>query len=556
MTQVNLHREVPLVLVVDDEPPMRILIRESLEQAGFAVEEAPDGVQAMAAFSRLQPDLILLDVMMPGMDGFTVCTRLRGLPGGEYTPVLMVTGLDNVDSIHRAYEVGATDFITKPINWPTLGHHVRYMLRASRAFAELHASKEAVRQEAQISAALVRVGREIISSLDAPAILNRLCQSTAEALECECSHTMLWRPQEQGYSLVASWGDTVDQKESLQTLTIPSEVMSDLLTELEQEEVVQRTLATSQDIFPSALLHHMGVTVLLGMALRRGDKIIGVQLAGYRGRTTPFTPQQLRIALGIAQVASIALHNARLLEQAESANRLKSEFLATMSHELRTPLNIILGYNDLLLDEEVSHPTIEQAKILRQVGKNARELFDLITTLLDVSRLEAGQLAAEVQQIQIGDLLQEVEAETRDLRQGTTLKFIWQVASFFPPISTDSLKLKIVLKNLIGNAVKFTPQGSVTVSAQTRGSGIEISVADTGIGIAPEALSFIFEPFRQVKNTKTLSKGGVGLGLYIVQRMLKLLGCTITIDSTLGCGSTFCVWLPFERRAEPFQEEL
>ena len=556
MTQIAFTRATPLVFIVDDEPSMRLLMREALEQAGFAVEEAADGAQALALFPQLRPDIVLLDVMMPGMDGFAVCTALRCLPGGEYTPILMVTGFDNVDSIHHAYEVGATDFITKPISWPILGYHIRYMLRASRAFQELRGSEEALRQEAQISSALVRVGREITSSLDAPAILNRLCQLTAEVLECDCSHTLLCQSHEQGFIWVASWGDSPYQKETLQALTIPSTALSSLLSELEREQVVQLTSDSTSGGFSHVLFQHIGMTSLLSMSLRRGDKLIGIQTAGYRERVTPFTPQQRRIALGIAQIASIALHNARLLEQAESANRLKSEFLATMSHELRTPLNIILGYNELLLDEEVGQPTTEQADILRRIRKNARELFTLISTMLDVSRLEAGRLPVEAKTIQVTDVLRELETETQDLRAKANLQFTWHVAYPLPLVSTDPLKLKIILKNLINNAVKFTPQGSVTVEACTKGKGVEICVTDTGIGIAPESLSVIFEPFRQVHTAPSQVQSGVGLGLYIVQRMLELLGGTIAVESTVGFGSIFRVWLPFERAKGTLQEYL
>ena len=140
------RRAQALVLVVDDDPMMRLLIGESLQQAGFAIEEAEDGLSALTAFERLQPDIVMLDVNMPGMDGFTVCTELRGMPVGNGVPVLMVTGLDDEASINRAYEVGATDFITKPINWPVLGHRVRYVLRASQALDDLRRTEQALRK--------------------------------------------------------------------------------------------------------------------------------------------------------------------------------------------------------------------------------------------------------------------------------------------------------------------------------------------------------------------------------------------------------------------------
>src|SRR5262249_7628277 len=160
----------------------------------------------------------------------------------------------------------------------------------------------------------------------------------------------------------------------------------------------------------------------------------------------------------------------------------KSEFLATMSHEVRTPLNIILGYNEILLDDDIGQLSAPQADILRRIRENARGLVELITTMLDVSRLEAGQLLIEVENIEIADLLREVEAETRDLREKTNLQFFWRTAPHLPLLCTDPPKLKIVLKNLLGNAVKFTPQGSVTVEAHAQGTGVEICVTDTGIG--------------------------------------------------------------------------
>jgi DNA-binding response OmpR family regulator len=135
------ERESPLVLVADDDLLLRHMARDALEQAGFAVEEAGNGLEAISAFQRLQPDVVLLDVMMPELDGFSACAHIRHLPGGDLTPILIVTGLDDLESIRRAYEVGATDFLAKPVNWGVLGHHVQYMLRASRAFSKLRQSE-------------------------------------------------------------------------------------------------------------------------------------------------------------------------------------------------------------------------------------------------------------------------------------------------------------------------------------------------------------------------------------------------------------------------------
>jgi diguanylate cyclase (GGDEF)-like protein len=148
MKQQVLSRTKPLVLIVDDDDTMRLLMREALEQSGFSVEEAESGSEALAIFDRARPDIVLLDVMMPEMDGFATCSRLRERSGGEHVPVLMVTALDDAESISRAYDAGATDFIAKPIIWATLGYHVRYMLRAARAMADLSNSLEIIQHNA------------------------------------------------------------------------------------------------------------------------------------------------------------------------------------------------------------------------------------------------------------------------------------------------------------------------------------------------------------------------------------------------------------------------
>ena len=133
MSKTEKERKSPLVLIVDDDITVRLLVRRCLEKVGFVVEEASDGEKALSSFENLHPDIVLLDVRMPGMDGFEVCEEIRKLPGGNLLPILMVTGLDDMESINRAYEAGATDFITKSVNWEVLSHHVRFILRASQA---------------------------------------------------------------------------------------------------------------------------------------------------------------------------------------------------------------------------------------------------------------------------------------------------------------------------------------------------------------------------------------------------------------------------------------
>jgi signal transduction histidine kinase len=234
-----------------------------------------------------------------------------------------------------------------------------------------------------------------------------------------------------------------------------------------------------------------------------------------------------------------AEHMAR--EQAESANRLKSDFLSIISHELRTPLISIIGYNDLLLDGVAGSLTGEQIDALKKIDTSSKKLLDLIKSMLELSRLEAKSI--ELKEISVSDLIKEVESETKSL-QASGLNFVWNVEPELPHLRTDPTKLKVILKNIISNAVKFTEKGSVTIDAHNKDGGIEINVIDTGIGIAPESLPTIFEPFRQIESPLTREHGGIGLGLYIVKRLAEILGGTIKVESEVGKGSTFRVWLP------------
>jgi PAS domain S-box-containing protein len=263
-----------------------------------------------------------------------------------------------------------------------------------------------------------------------------------------------------------------------------------------------------------------------------------------RERTTELRTTNEALQAEIIERQQIEEELRQAKEAAEVANRAKSEFLATMSHELRTPLHIIIGYTDLLMENDFGGLTKEELDILARVRRSATELVDLVTAVLDISRLEAGRLPVESKEVEIPALLEELHTELQGLQERSCLDFVWQVEPHLPTIRTDPGKLKMVLKNLIGNSVKFTEKGSITVAAHSCEGGIEISVADTGIGISPEEMSEIFQPFQQGEQSKGKVSEGAGLGLHIVKRMLTLLGGKIEVASEVGRGSTFRVWAP------------
>jgi PAS domain S-box-containing protein len=231
-------------------------------------------------------------------------------------------------------------------------------------------------------------------------------------------------------------------------------------------------------------------------------------------------------------------------ETAEAADQAKSEFLASMSHELRTPLGVILGYTDLMMEGEFGAVTEEESRILGRMRTSTAALLDLITGMLDLSRLEAGRLPVYMQEVRIPTLIEELKAETREICEQARLNVVWQAEDALLSLHTDRGKLKIIIKNLLGNALKFTPQGRITVQAQRRAAGVEFCVTDTGIGIPQDALAAIFEPFWQVEGETPGPQNGTGLGLHMVKRLVELLGGTVAVESEVGKGSTFRVWAP------------
>jgi PAS domain S-box-containing protein len=279
--------------------------------------------------------------------------------------------------------------------------------------------------------------------------------------------------------------------------------------------------------------------------LHRDRHVVWVSVSACVVRDVDGTPRYQ-----IAQIQDITASKRALteLEQAkeaaEAASCAKSEFLATMSHELRTPLNIILGYTSLLRDLEFGPLTTQQVSALDRVHAGAAELFELITATLDLSRLEAGRIEVRREWVEPEQLLREIDAETCELQRKPGIDVVWEIQPGLPAIHTDPYKLKVVLKNLVGNAVKFTDVGQVIVGAESSGDMMLLSVRDTGIGIPPEALPIIFEPFRQGDGSPTRRHGGVGLGLYIVSRLLALLGGTLAVESQVDRGSVFLVRIP------------
>lgn len=401
---------------------------------------------------------------------------------------------------------------------------------------ELHRAQQ---EEAAVSRGLARVGKELIAALGQPGLLERLCQITTEVLECDVSATML-RQADGTWIPVATAGWEPEEREAVLAVAVPPVAMEVLLPQLERGEVVAIQLG-AQPLGADVWCH---VETLLVVALTNGGRVIGVHTAGYYRRAPQLTAVQRRIGEGLANLASLALDNVRLIEHLDRANRLKSDFVSTMSHELRTPLNIIMGYSELLISGEFGHLTPQQGDTLTLIDGQAEQLLELVNATLDVSRLESGHAPLDLADVEATDMLAEIRHDMRRAEPKETVQLHWPPPSEGIRLYTDKTKLKVVLKNLIDNAVKFTAEGRVDIDVERTADGVTFTVADTGIGIPPESLETIFESFRQLEPSMTRHYGGVGLGLYLARRLAEMLGGSIAVHSEVGRGTTFRVSIP------------
>jgi signal transduction histidine kinase len=378
---------------------------------------------------------------------------------------------------------------------------------------------------------LIDVGRALRTTLDFAEVKERLVSEAVRLIPAQTVGLVLRTQPRGGSRMVAAIGDATrfldidwepDAVEAFSRAFAPAEVREWPGGPL--DAVFGRPVDTRRVLFA---------------AIGPQPEPIGF-LAWRRDASEPFTRGERLAAQGIADQAHTAIGAARLYEAAARASRLKSEFVSTMSHELRTPLNVIMGYSQILSEVTPCRPESEQA--LDAVRRASVELLDLVEATLDLGRLEAGTERVDEQTVAVGELFDELASEFAAVPRAAGVKLQWDSGATLS-LSTDRRKLKTILKNLVGNALKFTPAGSVRVECRQHGEQIRLRVADTGIGIRAEDQAVIFEMFRQADSSDSRRYGGTGLGLYIVRRLVQLLGGSVGLESSPGQGSIFTVTL-------------
>jgi signal transduction histidine kinase len=285
--------------------------------------------------------------------------------------------------------------------------------------------------------------------------------------------------------------------------------------------------------------------IFLSAETDRENILRGFELGAQDYVTKPFDSRELlvRIRTHLALKETLVKLEAEK-ERARSADNLKSAFLATMSHELRTPLNSIIGFTGILMKEKPGPLNDEQKKQLNMVQSSARHLLSLINDVLDISKIEAGQLKLNYQHFNLPELINKVIETVKPLADKKALDLIVSIDKETGDITSDNLRVQQILLNLLNNAIKFTETGSINISCESDGSFVKIQVADTGIGIESDKIERLFSPFFQIDTGLTRKYEGTGLGLSICKKLTEILNGKIEVRSRLGSGSTFTVLLP------------
>jgi signal transduction histidine kinase len=395
------------------------------------------------------------------------------------------------------------------------------------------------------------------STFDLRTVLQTLVESAARF--CNADKANIIRETDGAFYTAESYGYSREFMDYIKTIPIKAERGRASGRALLEGRVVHIADVKADPEYTSVEAQRLGDyrTILCVPMLREGVPI-GV-LVLTRSEVQPFSDKQIELVTTFADQAAIAIENVRLFDeiqdksrQLEEASQHKSQFLANMSHELRTPLNAILGYTELMADGAYGEPSEKMLGILQRLEANGRHLLGLINDVLDLSKIEAGQLELELSDYSVQDIAQTVRSTLEPLATDKKLAFKVDVAPQLPPGRGDGRRLTQVLINLVGNAIKFTDTGEVAIKAEANNGSFHVSVRDTGPGISAADQAKLFQEFQQADNAITKKKGGTGLGLAISKRIIEMHGGKIWVESQPGKGSTFAFTLPVivERQVE------
>ena len=490
----------PSILVVDDEPDNFDVIEALLSSQNYQLHYAASGQEAIASLELFQPDVILLDVMMPGMDGIAVCQHIRSLTQWKAIPIIMVTALIAKEDLAKCLEAGANDFLSKPINSLEFRARLKSMLRIKRQYDRLERSNSII--YAQLEASL-----EGVIAADEQGRLVGYNQKLCEIWEINATTTNAYGNE---LLLLPLFNEAMFPPELTQIL----EDTYDLPEQVNHGEIVAKD--STYEYFSSPV------------------KAASGKFWGFVWRFRDITERK-----------QFEKHLQSAKETAEAALRVKSDFLAMMSHEIRTPINGVLGMTQLLSTTALS---TEQQRFVQVIQTSGEILLTVINDILDFSKLESGKLELENLSVDLHRIVTDTCTLLATPAQEKGIKLSYQIDQNAPAYFLgDAIRLRQILLNLTNNAVKFTDTGEVrlTISVRTE-NGLELlfAVQDTGIGLTSEQLQKLFQAFSQASIATARKYGGTGLGLAICQKLVQMMGGRIWAESTIGEGSVFSFILP------------
>jgi signal transduction histidine kinase/DNA-binding response OmpR family regulator len=568
------------ILLVDDRVENLLALESILGDLGHNLVMAHSGVEALKYLLQQDFAVILLDVQMPGLDGFETAELIRGRERSQHTPIIFLTALDRSESrIFKGYAVGAVDFLFKPFMPHVLRSKVGVFVDLFRKTQTVQRQAEELEQRvrertADLTRANEALQAEIVERTRAEAALHFLAEASrllANSLDYE---TTLQSVAQLTVPILADWCavDILQEDDSIRELVAhidPAKVETTRAVRFRYPtnpltpHGVPHVLHTGQP----ELLTSIDDTLLMSIA-KDADHLERLRAQGFcsymcvplqaRGRTLGaitfvtsesrrcYTTADLHLAEDLARRAGLAVDNARLYREAQEAILARDEFLSIASHELKTPLTSLQLQVQTLIRaaQKGSAAKLTPERLtgkLQLADQQTERLANLINELLDVSRIRSGRIDMRLEELDVTEIVHTVVVrfEEQLLQAGSNLRLACDNQAL---VCADRSRLEQVVTNLLSNAIKYGAGKAIEIRVTQDAENVQMAVRDEGIGIAPEHLERIFVRFERAVSSDNY--GGLGLGLYIVRQIVEALGGTIRVVSALGTGSTFTVMLP------------
>jgi signal transduction histidine kinase len=421
-----------------------------------------------------------------------------------------------------------------------------------RLFQELQARTRDLVQSLEEVRALSEVSQAASAALDLRRVLDTVARHAVNLSGCDACGIIEFAAAREVYEVVASHNLSETYIQAVQATPIdPRQGMIGRATET-GESVQVADIAAGEGVLFREMTLREGFHALLAVPMSGGGNTRGIVL--FRRMPGRFDDRVVTLLTALASQSKIAIENARLFQEVEDkgrqlevANQHKSDFLAAMSHELRTPLNAVIGFSEVLLERMFGDLNPKQEEYLHDIVASGRHLLSLINDILDLAKVEAGRMDLDLAAFSLPAALDNALTLVRERAARHGITVACRVDAGIDRIVADERKFKQIVLNLLSNAIKFTPEGGrIDLSAAPSDGLVEISVADTGIGIAPEDQEAIFEEFRQVGADYGRKREGTGLGLALARKFVELHGGRIWVKSRVGTGSTFTFTLPVQ----------